>query len=286
MTDRKNLSLWEALLWAYRKQRAHIYLRSGRLCFEWAIASAGLTDDTPRPRVHWDAAMIHGAVCEIGEKHGQHVAEAVILAAVMGERPELPDSAPVPMPYEIDGHRRLRPGRMPEYTPIEIPPSEQKPPMSRPGRGYKDGRRIEVLIRTVDFEVVKRPVYERTGRNKYAEVGQKTYWMPIEYCPLRWEPDPGYYAAAIGTYRAWREGMVLLAASLSTLGLKEHTITAEEIQPAPEMPIMESAGWDLRSDYIEANAEVVRYSMEEVESRIINDEETLVVRQARATLVR
>src|ERR1700723_3757379 len=225
----KHLTLWDALIWVYRKQRAHIYLSTGQLCFDWAVASGYLTEDGPRPTVHWDAAMIHAAVSEIGEEHGQHMAEAIILPAYLREPPELPDSQPTPMPYEIDGPRKLRAGRAPEYTLVEVNPSKQRPPMSRPGRGIYRGKRVDILIKTLDFDVSYRPIFERRGRGRMTQVGTEPVWEPREYCPLRWEPDLSWHAASIGTYKAWRTGMMMLAEKIPTLELKEHRIEIEEI---------------------------------------------------------
>lgn len=275
MADRKTLSLWNAACWTYRKQRAHAYLRTGRLCFEWAISAGNLTDDGPRPKVHWDAAMIHGAVCEIGERYGQHLAEAVIIPAVTGEKPELPDSQPAPMPYEIDGYRQPRNGeRHPEaYSPpVEMPPSQHRPAMSRPARGYCRGRRVEILVKTIGFEHSSRPVYERRGRRMVKEVGTEPIWLPIEYCPLRWEPDPGWFAAAVGAYRAWREGMILLAEAVKRLELREHIVVPEAIPPVPEgmMTTMEFDSWaDCRNEYEEVQAQVVEMAGGETRAWVV-----------------
>jgi hypothetical protein len=281
MADRKTLTLWDALLWAYRKQRAHVYLSTGYLKFEWAIAASGSLEGGPRPTVAWDAAMLHDAVCDLP---GQE-AEAVMLAAVLGERPELPGSAPVPLPYEIDGHRRLKPGRAPEYMAVDTAPSKQQPPMSRPGRGMHRGRRVEILIRTIDFEVTNRPTYERRGRSKITETGTERVWMPVEYCPLRWEPDPGYHAAAMGTYKIWRNGMVRLASLIPKIGFREHTITVEPIPEPPDVATLEFDSWGAgHREFEEIEAAVTEFSHGEMGVRMF-ESPILTEKRARATII-
>lgn len=245
MGEIRSLRLWDACVWAYHKQRTHVLLKYAGQAFDWALAVAGAQEDGPRPKVHWDAAMIHGAVCEIGDRHGPDVMDAIVWPASIAERPTLPDTAPRPYPVETDGARRWGAllgdddDEASKVIYLDDPPSRKHPAMERVGRGVFEGRRIEVLVRTVGFGIDFKARYGSVGRNKLKEVERVPVWRPVEWCPLQWEPDPGWHAAAIGTYVEWRRAMGLLWDALKDTSLRDHRIEPDDIPPAPVVPVLE-----------------------------------------------
>lgn len=250
MAEVKSLTLWEMCCWTYKAQRTHIYLKKGGQAFEWAMAASEATEDGPRPKVHWDAAMLHAEVSNIrdGDRESDiperrvprpAFAEAIVWAASNATRPALPTVPPRCFPVRLDGSLTRRPVRDSGGAdePGEIPhnPSKTRPALERNGRGRYHGERIEVLIKTLGFSASTRPLYQKRGRgNKLVKVGTEPYWQPIEWCPLRWMPDPSEYALTIEAYKIWRAAMVLLWDLMQDADLRDHRLDPEPIPEAPD----------------------------------------------------
>lgn len=281
-----SVTLWEFCRWTYRRQRAHVHLKTTMQAATWAYSASVFADaDTPRPTVHWDAAMLHAEVVGLGEP----MADAIIWAAEMGERPELPDAAPQPYPVEIDGMRRRRfnPAADEAQTvaPLEVAPSKQHPALERPARGTWRGKRVEILVKTAGFEVGWKPVYRRTTRRKLVQSGQEPYWYPVEYCPLRWEPDPGWYAAAVHAYAAWREAMLALDAALRDAEFREHALVAEEIPPAPHITTLEyNVAADLANPFAPVEVDLAKPPRGQLVAHLFEDGPLLAERRLSATV--
>lgn len=261
MAEIRSVTLWELICWAYGKQRCHVLLRREGQAFEWAIAATGALEDGPRPSVAWDAAMVHGAVWEVAGGD-RDVADMLIEPAAVGKRPELPDGTPRCAPVELTGRDRhyglpglksfkrrhgqfnadVDPEREGKRPVIELPPSKFTQPMERNGRGRFEGRRVEVSIKTLGFEVAYRPVYKWRGRRRI-QIDTDPYWHPREYCPLHWDIDPAWHAAAVEGYEAWRSAMARLWDAMKDIDLREHRLQPEEIAAPPAMPMQEFNSW-------------------------------------------
>lgn len=299
-TIKKSVTLWELAIWTYARQRAHVLLKKEGQAFEWAIAATGAREDGPRPTVAWDAAMLHGTVWEVAGRDTD-IADALIWPAANLKRPEPPDTTPRCWPVEISGKARyfdaagtnrrehgrygLKVEDESRRPSIELPPSKYPVAMERNGRGMFEGRRVEVSVKTLGFEVAYRPVYEKRGRNRWKKVDTEPFWSAIEYCPLLWDCDPGWHAAAVGAYTVWRESMAKLWDAMKGVELREHRLMPEEIAEAPPMPVLEYDSWtEGRSQFQDVEVEVSKIKRGDFGIRMF-DVPTLTERRVRAAVV-
>ena len=186
-TRRRPRSLWALLVWTYRGQKAHRYLRTPKDWFLWALADAQLVEDMPRASVHGDAALIHAAVLELG----QCTAELIAYFAAEGEQPEPPMAIPRPYPTEVD--RSAGQGHGVRWSWARI-----------------GGRRVDYLIRWTE-QVATSPSSGAAPD-------------PVEFCPLTWEPDPDWVINQLVVYRDWLAAMHRLHADMASVTLREHLL--------------------------------------------------------------
>src|ERR1700742_2244157 len=91
----RSLDLWELVCWTYRDQKAHLYLKTPGDWFDWMVDRQDINRELDtNVGVHYDAAMIHAAVIELGYTFAQLIIEH----AENGERPEPSTAAPKPYP--------------------------------------------------------------------------------------------------------------------------------------------------------------------------------------------
>lgn len=204
---RREVTLWAMLVWAYRDQLAHRYLRTAYSRFVQALAETELHDaDMPRPAVHRDAAALHAAVLELGDDAAQRIVHHAYLASA----PELPTEAPVPLPTVID--RALGIG-----------------PQERLCWAMIDGRRQDYLVRTVDRVSVPAPQSKRAQR---AGIPAGIEQVDVEVCPLTWWPDPAFVRAEAEKHAAWVEAMHGLMARIEDVAFTGHAVIGLGIEGA------------------------------------------------------
>lgn len=299
----QSVTLWKLANWAYGRQKAHILLRRPQQAWDWAIAATGALPDGPRPSVAWDAAMLHGALCKLAGGRPE-IIDLIVMPAANGRRPEPPDDIPQCMPIEISSrnrsfervgvssfkrqHGRLTRARtapvddeMRRPT-IELPPSRHHQSLERNSWGVFEGKRVELLIRTLGFAVQYRPVYEKRGR-RWKQMDREPYWRPIEYCPVRWDPDPGMHAAEVAMYVTWRDMMMRLFDAMQEVELREHELVFEEIAQPPDGPLMEFDSWAIgRSEFAEVDVTVAKVPRGDIGIRMFEDGAMLTERRVRA----
>lgn len=305
MADTQSVTLWQLAVWTYARQRAHMLLRKPGQCFEWAMAASNALDDGPRPTVAWDAAMLHGAVCEIAGGRSEAM-DAIIWPAANLKRPHCPVIAPRCYPVEVDcpGRRydgpvaasfKRRHGEVARKKAadddegrrktIEYPPSKFHPAMERNGRGVFEGKRIELQIKTLGFEVGYRPVYEKRGR-RWKQMDTEPFWTAREFCPLRWDPDPAWSEASIAAYATWRDAMMRLWQAMQETELRDHQLVFEEIPPPPESTALIHDSWAAgRSEFEEVEVKVGKVKGGEIGVRMFDDAPMLLKRRVRAEIV-
>lgn len=211
MSDRRHLTLWEALVWVYCEQKAHLYLKHERDWVWWAWETAEMIEDMPRPLVHRDAATIHGAVVCMGW------GEILITYAAQAHRPMPSIAQPRPYPVIPSRARGLRDGE-------------------RRGWARFDGQRGDYLIATADVVRTQQPVYEKQGK-RWVRTGYTVARTPVEYCPLEWTPDPTLVYAQNEICATWRKGMMLLWDMLkgsTEWSLEDHELTGLGLDEEPQ----------------------------------------------------
>lgn len=221
----RHVTLWGLLVWAYRDQRAHRYLRRPDQWFMWAIETAGVVDGMMSPAVHRDAAAVHAAVLELPKD----LADRIVFAAAQADQPEAPVTAPEPAPVEADTNGTAGDGR------------------TRRGWGIRDGQRVDYLIRTHARLVEERPVIATVGRGRHRRqqiVGSELVQTPVEYCPLTWTPDPIWHAEEAWAHAEWLRAMRALWERRAGIELRDHVLTGPGVAGEPlqvEWPLLHDA---------------------------------------------
>jgi hypothetical protein len=205
----RSLTLEEMLRWVYVEQKANRYLR---VAFDWFLqevnASGLLGDETPRPVVHRDAALVHAAVCELPSVQ----AHIVLDFAVRDARPERFEEGVIPRPEHVTPMRRLQ-----EY-----------------GRAVINGRFEDYLVAIAERIDCPAPLTRVSRRGRVTIVGTEHHAVEIQYCPITWNPDPTFVEATNGTYNAWAAAMAALAMSLAGAKLAAHAVTDLEQWASPQ----------------------------------------------------
>jgi hypothetical protein len=198
------MTLWEAVIWTYRDQRAHHFLRRPMDWFLWAIADAGLIEDGPRRKVHPDAATLYGEVLELGQER----AELIAYHADMAMQPEPPVTMPTPFPTT------------PDRAGYSLSTKDQ-----RWSWAVIDGARQDYLIITHETITLQDKVFERIGRKGMRDTGRTTAKpFAVEYCPVAWLPDMAWVRNEAAMHRDWVLAMAALYDRLEAVRLKDHAI--------------------------------------------------------------
>ncbi len=213
MADVRYLTLYEMLLWTYRQQKAHRYLKRPMDWFLWAISTYDLIEDSPRPTVDSDAAVLHAAVVEMSHSD----AEIIVYHAATGSIPEVCSAPPAPHPVGR-GARNIFEGDDWHWASIR-------------------GRRTEYLTRVSEIIALREPVLRRVGKRKSKVVGYRHTPFECRFCPLDWSPDPRWVELCAGVHRTWLAAMQKLFETVKAVEFNAHVITAigiDENETAPE----------------------------------------------------
>lgn len=218
----RHVTLWQILVWTYREQQAHRYLRSPFDWFIYELSAQEVIEDMPRPAVHADAAAVHRAVCDLGRDDR----ELVSFYAAIAEMPELPDGEPRPYPMTSE---KVSGEDVDEWFAWH----EQA-----------DGRRLRYLVRVAErIQVRSVPIMRKTGKGKRGKmqvIGFKPVVEEVEFCPLSWEPDPVYLDCMRAIFADWLDAMVRLYAALDGVALKDHALSALGVAAADAEAVYES----------------------------------------------
>ncbi|MEA2754732.1 MAG: hypothetical protein QOJ54_1021 [Aliidongia sp.] len=193
----RSVTAWELLVWTYRDQLAHRYLKLPGDWFGYMVDISGLAGaDAPRPKVDSDAVQVHTAVFEIGG------ISALLLMqyAAKGEAPEPSDMISRPCMVEAD---RLK---------------------DRYAWSMVDGRRVDYRIDLIERYSEQRPITRKVGRGKRVLVGTETVLVEIEACPIEYWPDPAYLLMIDAVYQRFVESMDRLSERLRALNFKRHIL--------------------------------------------------------------
>lgn len=210
MTHVRSLDLWDFVCWVYRDQKAHLYLREKANWFDWAIDMTTHGEIDVNVPVHYDAAMLHAAVIEMGFMP----ASLIVQQAMAGDRPEISSARPRPYPVKpSDG--MLQADDRASWTSVE-------------------NRRVNCIIRSEEkiqtTEIVQR-------RSKFKSKGHTTEervaFVPVEFCPVEWSPSPAFTEMVNSIYQEWAQAMILLMLKITDQRLKNHIVTGFEFEPAP-----------------------------------------------------
>lgn len=209
--QRRAVTIEQILVWAYGDQRVHQYLRGPIDFYLWALDQGGYIENRfdHRP-VHHDAAVVHEAVLALDEESRR----LVLYCATSGERPQRCYAKPVPLPLE---------------------PSDK---YDERGRHIDaSGRRREHLIRTAEIVSIPQIEYEMQGRRKLKRA-RITRWdrYPVKYCPLRWDPEPGFIDLANHLVVVWQAALMLLTRRLAHAEFRAHVIINRGRKPMFECP--------------------------------------------------
>jgi hypothetical protein len=181
----RTMPLWDLVIWTYRDQLAHRLLQSQAQWVDQLVSTSSFADgETPRARVHPDAAAIHAAV-------GRLVDPMILVTyAVVGAMPDYPIGEPRPRPVTRADRceaKWKRDGEVGEYA---------------------------VLI----AEQVAVDVPSRRGKAYRREIRE------VEYCPIRWWPDPAWLAAERAYYDRWQAALEQLLEALRGVELRQHRV--------------------------------------------------------------
>lgn len=204
----RTVSLLELLVWTYRDQRAHRYLRTAYDWFAYMIEADELFGpDTQRAAVDRDAATVHAVVCDLSSEDAQ----ILVYYALIAEAPQLWDADIVP---------RARP----------VPVS----------RGFDDYGRAEIDGRLTDYKIgvsermsERVPIMRRVSRRRAVIVGYEVETIEVKYCPIVWEPSPELTIAYNGIVANWRAAMRRFAGGLSLAHLVSHQVDDLELWVTP-----------------------------------------------------
>jgi len=186
---------------------------------------ANLTD-----RVHPDAVAVVKAVkaaldpmeLDLVCRHARH-----------GLMPEPPTTmpAPQPMPYvdtvdrlDVDARGKVRDNTRRSFAQI-------------------GGRKVAIAVQVADWVAEQRVTGRvRDRRGKVVKLETETVQVPVEFCPVRYEPDPLMVAADAGLYRAFVTAMGRVAAALAGAAFRDHECSGFVAPfPMPEPLVIEMA---------------------------------------------
>jgi hypothetical protein len=192
MSKVRDMNLWQALVWVYRDQKAHLYLKTPSDWFIWALAIDELVEDMPRATVDPDAAQLHAAVCNLT----QDQARLIVHFALEQRQPECPTQMPAPYPVRV-------------HHGIGLGDGERWGQMAT-----ARGGRLSYLIRWLEQVAFIEPIMKRYGK-RLRQIGQRTTQHPVEFCPIEWQPSLAFVVMLADTHRRWVEAIRRLYADLA-----------------------------------------------------------------------
>lgn len=200
---KRGLALTGLLDWTYRRQRAHAIIRGPIDKFLWALDQQGMIDrPSDRRQLHIDAAIVHEAVMSLGIED----AALVIEMAATGMWPEpIEDVEPRAYPLE---------------------PSDK---FDDYGRGVRNGRHIVYLVRAAETVSIPQEEYRMAGRRKVKRAATITMaQVPVEYIPIRWEPELEWEQAQRARLDRWDACSRILDAALAAAPFTDHVLLAND----------------------------------------------------------
>ena len=192
MPQRRTLSLLDMLVWTYRDQQAHRYLRDPADWFWYVIGKDAAVELDERPAVHRDAVLVHANVMELE-------AFALIDSGVNAEMPKRCDEPARCVPLEAD--------RWGDY-----------------GRAFIDGKLTDYKISVAERISIVTPIFERRGRKRVVHVGDHVETVDVRYCPIVIEPSPEWREAKNAEHAAWVALMAALATRLRDVQFAAHVV--------------------------------------------------------------
>lgn len=208
----RHLTLWSMCVWAYRDQRAHVYLKRPMDWFLWTLANEEVIEDGPRKTVHGDAATLHALVLDMPQRD----AELIAFHAARETQPEPPMVMPEPFPTT------------PDRSSTE--PLQRR---TRWGQSEVHGKQEDYLIIITD-EIVyeERPIWAHFGRKGVRQVGKRRVRVPVEYCPVTWLPDIAWVESEAAVHRDWFLAMNALYDRIDHSMFRDHAVVDFGIVPS------------------------------------------------------
>lgn len=234
---RRHVSLLELLIWTYRDQRAHHYLKDDvdfylRECERQGIEVgayriAGKVVAERRP-VHPDAVLVHAKVS------GLYAARLIIEYAELGEQPERSIYDDRPFGWGLDpdfAAEALDNGKLPP-KPCPVEPLNRQ--FSTYGRHAIDGRLIDYAILIAEQVTVAEEEWRPKGRKgcgRYTATARQVR-VPVEYCPIDWRPGSEFIAFTNNIVAAWENAIRHLAPMLAALEFRDHVLIDDGAESA------------------------------------------------------
>jgi hypothetical protein len=220
---KRHLGIEELLVWTYRDQKAHRYLRREYDWFLWQSEQQGIevapTDHRP---VHVDAAVVHAAVMEdvrqLRRKLRQrfvpdreqlqlrlNAAEErtglVVHFAEIGDRPERSTAEPLPYPVEPSAAGRG------EFC-----------------RATIDGERRDILLLTEEVILIEVEEWVPAGRKKMRRHLAQRSRFEVQYCPIEWRPTPEWVDMTNHIADSWEAAIAAVNNRLAGVELRSHVL--------------------------------------------------------------
>ncbi|MDB5358864.1 MAG: hypothetical protein JWO51_161 [Rhodospirillales bacterium] len=228
---KEHQTLWQALVWAYRRQCVDVMASRSLLDMERAIdgdvrggqSGDGVATLMGRGRLgctidgcsgfdgvavapcHPDAELLHDLVMALS---GQSSA-LIIEYARKGEQPEPSYATPAPLmthPDLMNADRTLRD----KYEVALI-----------------DGKRVPYKIISVARERETVPVFEHRGRAGKVQVGTQDVIVDVLFAPIEWWPALGLIDMSNEIHRLWVEAMRSLWSSVRSASFRDRSLTDE-----------------------------------------------------------
>ncbi len=193
----RSVTPWELLVWTYRDQQAHRYLKRPGDWYAYMVDLGGFAGaDAPRPKLHSDAVQVHTAVIE----QGQAAAALLIEYAAKNMMPEPTDM--VSRPQMIVADRQI----------------------DRFSWTMVDGQRRDYRIIVVDSFVETVPAYRKLGKGRRSHIGTETRIVEVEACPIEYWPAPEYLLMIDAIHQQFMATLESLEPSLRALAFKRHVL--------------------------------------------------------------
>jgi hypothetical protein len=194
----RSLTLFELLVWVYRDQRAHKYLRKPQDWWRLLIDSDDLlSPDKHRPQLRRDAVAVHAAVVELAE-----LGHPLVHYALQAAPPEPWDHSITPRPVYAEADRS---GDL--Y-----------------GRAMIDGVLTDYKIAVAEHVSEQIPIMRRVSKRRMVLDGWRNEPIDVKYCPIRYEPDPEWIRCVDGIFDTWLGAMQAFASAMARTRLTAHEI--------------------------------------------------------------
>ena len=193
----RSVTAWELLVWTYRDQQAHRYLKQPRDWFAYMVdLNRFAGGDAPRAKLHSDAVQVHAAVLE----EWPVTAPLLIEYAARGMAPEPSDMVSRPRLVEAD---RL---------------------CDRFSWTLVDGKRVDYRIEVVDRFTETVPAYRKLGKGRRRQVGTETRLVEVEVCLLEYWPAPEYLLMVDAIHQQFVASLSCIELRLRGLSFKRHVL--------------------------------------------------------------